>query len=386
MEQMKIQILFALIRSAVCKTQLTAKERDAYSQSMLPDIFDMSKKHDVSQLLAFGMKQNGLLNDENSRLENHIFSAVYRCELMKYESENLCSALDEANIPFILLKGAEMRKLYPETWMRTSCDIDVLVHEKDVFKASEILTERYGYTRGEKGAHDISLFAPSGTHVELHYRLFEDGVCELSSEVLKNVWDTAFLEDGFSHRYKMSDEMYYFYHIAHAAKHLKNGGCGIRTFTDLFLLDNMRGADMEKRDRLLRRGGLLKFAKTARDLSRVWMSGGKHSPVTLELEAYILRGGAYGSLENLVSVEHHLKGGFFGYALSKIFLPYERLKFHYPILQKHPSLTPIMEVRRWGKLLFCGHAKRVVGELGLSHSISKEENDKTQKFLSDIGL
>ena len=59
------------------------------------------------------------------------------------------------------------------------------------------------------------------------------------------------------------------------------------------------------------------------------------------------------------------------YALSKIFIPYDTIKFHYPILQKYRFLTPIMEVRRWGKLIFCGHLKRTVKELKFNVNISK---------------
>ena len=62
-------------------------------------------------------------------------------------------------------------------------------------------------------------------------------------------------------RYEMTDEFFYFYHIAHMAKHFENGGCGIRPFVDLVVLDRMDSENFSKRDELLKSGGLLQFAR-----------------------------------------------------------------------------------------------------------------------------
>ena len=74
------------------------------------------------------------------------------------------------------------------------------------------------------------------------------------------------------------------------------------------------------------------------------------------------------------------------YALSKIVIPYDELKFHYPILQKHRWLTPIMQIRRWFKLIFCGHARRSMRELSYNRNISKSQADEMKTFLDEIGL
>ena len=58
----------------------------------------------------------------------------------------------------------------------------------------------------------------------------------------------------------------------------------------------------------------------------------------------------------------------------------------YPILQKHRFLTPIMEVRRWGKLIFCGHLKRTAKELEYNRHISAETASEMRKLLKNVGL
>lgn len=291
-----------------------------------------------------------------------------------------------AEIPFLPLKGSVIRKYYPEPWMRTSCDIDVLVHEKNLRAAVSCLVETLKYTEREQNSHDISLFSPSGVHLELHYNLIEDGRVNSSTAILQNVWEQASPKKQYQYWFEMSDEMFYFYHIAHMAKHLQQGGCGIRTFIDLWILDNLSEINTVNKNKLLEVGGLSQFSKTASKLASCWMDNLPMDSVCEKMQNYILSGGVYGTQENLILVQQQKKGGRFKYALSKIIIPYDTIKFHYLILQKHRWLTPIMQVRRWFKLIFRGHAKRSMRELSYNSNISKSQADEMKTFLDEIGL
>ena len=386
MNQNEIEALFAILRSAIDGSELNDREMRAVTPTMLPALFRLSARHDVAHLLALGLRRNGLGGEVERGGEAYVLNAVCRYERQQYEYEKLCAAFERAQVPFLPLKGSVLRAYYPEPWMRTSCDIDVLVHERDAEKAADVLAVDCGCAYHEKGSHDISLFTPAGVHVELHYDLVEDGIANGAAAVLRRVWDTSGIRSGSAFCREMSDEMFYFYHVAHMAKHFEIGGCGIRPFIDLWILDRMDLAGDGKRDRLLEQGRLLKFANAARRLSRIWFSGEAHDAVTRQMEAYILRGGVYGNAENRILVQQQKKGGRAGYALSKVFVPYDVIRFHYPILQKHRWLTPVMEVRRWFKLLFCGHAKRSLRELRFNRAISAEEADAAKDFLEKIGL
>lgn len=164
----------------------------------------ISVKHDVAHLLVLGLKQNELIPKEHDDIEKYILKAVYRYERIRYEYDNLCSALEKAQIPFLPLKGSVIRKYYPEAWMRTSCDIDILVNVNDVERTKNLLVEVYGYKYDGKGSHDISLFAPANIHVELHYDLVEDGIANESANVLKNVWNYATVREGFCYCNKIT--------------------------------------------------------------------------------------------------------------------------------------------------------------------------------------
>ena len=365
---------------------MTESERKIFSYEILQDLLKLSSKHSIANLLVLGLRDNGLLPRNCAETQQYILMTAYRCERLQNEYNNLCEVLEKAKIPFLPLKGSVIRQYYPEAWMRTSCDIDILIHEEDIEKAKSILVTEYGYTDRGKGPHDVSLFSPKGIHLELHYDLIADGEANESAKVLRNVWDLVTVRAGFEYFYEMPDDLFYFYHIAHMAKHFEKGGCGIRPFIDLWILDRIDSEDTTKRDSLMSTADLLTFANVARKLSRVWFDGEEHDSVTQQMEEYILRGGVYGNSTNCIMIQQQKKGGRFKYALSRNFIAYDMLKFRYPILQKHRWLTPIMEVRRWFDLIFCGRLKYASKELMYNSSMSDIEAVKVQKFLIDIGL
>lgn len=381
------KVMFALLRSAVCGDFLSSEEISLYIPDMLPEILSLAQKHDVIHLIVFALKKNGLLDEGNKNLESKILLAVYRLEKLNYELTKLCETLEQAEIPFIPLKGSVLRRYYPEPWMRTSCDIDVLVHAEDLQRTVSYLADNLGYRRESQNSHDISMFTQGGAHIEVHYDLVEDNRANSAAAVLKQIWNVAVKRAECNYQYEMPDEMFYFYHIAHMAKHfVSTGGCGIRPFLDIWVLNHKIDFDREKREKLLSDGGLDVFAKQAELLSEVWFGNAEHTEITRQMETYILRGGVYGTNTNRVAVQQQKKGGKLKYALSKIFIPYDVIKFHYPILQKHKWLTPIMEVRRWGKLIFGGHLKRTVNELKYNGSLSENSAAEARTLLKNVGL
>ena len=386
MYQRTIQIFFALLRSAVCGEKLTKEEQSDYSPEMLPDLLCISSKHDLSHLLVYGLKQNNLLSEENTALEKFVFEAIYRCEQIQYELDSLCSALEEAKIPFLPLKGAVIRKYYPEEWMRTSCDIDILVHSEDLEKTVSYLTKNLKYVEKERSTHDISMFSPTGLSVELHYDLVEEQRANNAIDVLQSVWSNVSLHNDSEYWYEMSEPYFYFYHIAHMAKHFETGGCGVRTFLDLWVLDHMENSDQVTRDNLLARGGLIQFAKTCRNLSQMWFGEGESDDILHQMQDFLLHGGAYGTVENRVALQQTKRGGAFGYILSRIFVPFAKLKRYYPILEQHPWLMPVMQVRRWFMLFKPSVASMAKSEIATNKGLAKEKADDMNLLLKNIGL
>ena len=381
------QIMMSAIRTQVC-----GAERIRYGEltdEQMRSLYSLSKSHDMAHIVSAELSEQGLLKDgeeisEKFRKQHMI--AVFRYERINYELEELCAALEEARIPFMPLKGSCLRAYYPEPWMRTSCDIDVLVHSEDLQKATEYLKEHLGYEMTERGSHDISMFSPSGVHVELHYDLVEEGRANNCRKILGNAWNYAAPVSDGAFRHAFTDEMFYLYHIAHMAKHFENGGCGVRPYLDIWILDNILDYDKQARDDLLERGELLKFAESSRHLACVWFSNGTDDELTARIEQYILFSGVYGNIDNRIAVQQNKQGGRFKYILSRMFLPYDVIKLSYPILQKHRWLLPVMQIRRWFKVFFGGRFKRSLNEVNVNAKMSDERKQDTKALLESLGL
>lgn len=358
------------------------------NRTVLSDLYLFTKKHDLSHLIALALSENNIVvHDEIwKNFQQQTMIAVYRYEQRQYALDQLKMLLGEAEVSYIPLKGAIIQTLYPQAWFRTSCDIDILIHQEDVERTIELLVKNGYEHQSDATTHDYSFITPGKVHLELHYSLNQGERMEAINAILDMVWacSSPFKESPYC--FQMSNDMFVFYHIAHMAKHFEGGGCGIRPFIDLWILDNIKDSDIERRNTLLRKGNLLQFAEIARKLSKVWLENAPIEAVTEKMQNYILSGGVYGTLKNRIVVQQQKKGGRIKYALSKIFITYDEIKFYYPILQKHRWLTPIMQVRRWFKLVFCGHAKQTIRELSYNKNVSKAQTDEMKTFLNEIGL
>ena len=380
-------VLFSLIRYELCGEEPSKDMADFIDDTVLRKLYKLSKAHDVAHLVGDALFKWNISNElTDGKFQEEQIKAIYRCEQMQYELTRLCEFFNQQKIAFIPLKGSVLRAYYPEPWMRTSCDIDILVHECDLERAKDLLIQKQGYTFSSKGDHDIGLFSESGVHLELHYSLVEDTIMTWTNEPLHKVWDYTTPNENLPYMYEMCDEMFYYYHVAHMAKHFLIGGCGIRPFIDLWYLDNLKATNVEKREAMLEDGGLLRFAVYARALSVVWLENKPHDDITENMQSYIISGGVYGNTENRVAIQQQKRGGKFRYILSRIFVSYDALKFQYPILQTYRFLMPLMQVRRWFRLLFCGGARRSMRELSYNSKVSKAEADATKRFLNQIGL
>lgn len=386
MEEKTMKLLLALVRSALTGDKIPQDIQAEYTAEQLPDLIKTAHKQDLAHLVVFGLKQNGLLTDAEKRLEQYIHKAVFRHEGLVFEYGQICKALEQAQIPFLPLKGSILRDYYPEAWMRTSCDIDILVRREHLESAVAYLTQNLQYEETERATHDVSLFSPSGVHLELHFDLVEEDRANNSTEVLNTVWDDVSLCSGCQYRYQMSDAFFYFYHIAHMAKHFELGGCGIKPFIDLWILEHRPTTDKERRERLLQESGLTQFALACQRLSRVWLESEGMDELSLQMQNFILHGGVYGSADNRVVLQQRKHGGKLGYIFSRMFVPYERLKRYYPVLEKHRWLMPFMQVRRWFMLLNPRIRKMAKKELKTNSNLDKAQAEQMKVFLDNIGL
>ena len=378
-----IQTMMHLIRCEITQQPFPATDREGLSEDALTELYRLSKAHDLAHLVGAALDENHWLPDGlpvTEQFRKQAMLAAYRHEQLSYELGQIERVLEEAKLPFIPLKGAVLRQYYPQPWMRTSGDVDILVHEADLDRALGALTDALSYRSEGRGGHDVVLWAPSGVRVELHFNLIEERMSPQAERLLRDVWDHAQAEPE-SARYGLTDAFFYYYHIAHMAKHFARSGCGVRPLIDLWVLRHRQSYDAEQRERLLAESGLSTFEKAAARLSEVWFSDAEPDELTGTMQQFILRGGVYGSAENRASTQTKKK-----YLRSRIFLPYSVLKEQYPVLRKHKWLLPLMQARRWFRLLFKGKWGQLKKEAKANDAVDEASRLKTADMMQQLGL
>ncbi len=338
----------------------------------------VARRHDLSHLLHGGLSAAGVELDAetSSALQQEELVSVLRYKNIEHDYAQICGILSEAHIPFVPLKGSVIRAYYPRPSMRTSCDIDILIHESDLDAASASLVSA-GYRQGVREFHDVSLYSPAGVHLELHFSLKEavDGI----DPVLDTVWD--YVEPTSSGSMcEMRRDFFLFHIIAHMSYHFVSGGSGLRSLLDLYIIG--RGMHVSPADarHLLEPAGIYTFALRMFELAEACFGTGERNGDMELILSYILSGGTYGLISNKAAMKRSEGKGTFSYILSRLFPSYEIMSQRYPRLRRVPVLLPFYWVVRFFAMLRKGEAKRSLNDAMTNKNVKAEDIDRAQKI------
>lgn len=375
-------VLIELIANVICDKPTSFSE---LSDKKLKEVYTFAKRHDLSHFIgaALSKKKISVSDTALQYYQNDMFATVVRMQKINYEYDRVCEALENAEIRFVPLKGAVIKNYYPEFWMRTSCDIDILVHKNDLKKAIAVINSNNRFQVSEKHYHDVSLMTVDGIHIELHFSILEAN--DNLDAVLNDVWEYTEPQEEHKYSMRLTPEFFLFHIYAHTTYHFLKGGCGVKTIIDIFLLEKYLKYDNELLEELLEKAKIKQFRQELKALSKVWFSNATHSEITLSMEKYIFSGGVYGSSKNSIKVRstNQLYSRYF---LSRIFMPYDIIRSIYPILNEHKYLTPVFEVVRWVRFLFKGDYKAKVNEVETFNTLTDYEKQEIDIMLKNLGL
>lgn len=378
------EVFIKLLKCAVTESD----EAVDYGGVTYGRLYELSSRHSLGHIMYRELKKRGALpkNEEmRSELEKCYLSTRKHLGNRFLAMNSVEEILEKNEVPFILLKGAFLTRLYPEPWMRSGADVDVLVKPEDLEKASALFTEAGMRKESECGHHYVFIMA-NDFHVELHFTLIEDERMPSAAKILNRVWDYAVPRDGCVYEHVLKDEIFYFYHIVHMAKHFKSGGCGVRTVLDLWLLNNRMEYDRAKRDELIKKGGMSAFEECAVKLSEIWFSDAPDDGSLDDFAEFILDGGSYGTEKQSTEIRSTKSESKLSYYMKRVFLPYSAIKHSYPILKKAPVLLPVFWVVRWFKLLDPEVNKRTKREMEYVKGTDDETEARINSLFSKLGL
>ena len=380
------QVLFALVRNQI-SGEAISEETKEFAKDHVKQLYMLASPNGLSLLLGQALSDLKLLGDDpvsqKIQARNMKLFGLQMQQEMAYAQ--ICQCLETYEIPFVPLKGSVIRKYYPQSWMRTSCDIDILVREEDVSKAVSVLKTELQYTQpADREYHDVALYSPQGVLLELHFSLKENH--EKLDLVLAQAWEHV--APVAEHTYQKAFARPFFVHhiLAHCAYHFMSSGCGARPLLDLWLLKHRMGYEEEKVLELCRISGLETFYTQIMALADVWFAGAESSPELDRLASYILHAGFGGSKENAAAAAVLKTGGKSNYFAGRLFLPYDMLKEYYPELNDHKWLMPICQVRRWCAGLKRRKLRDMVTEVKVGANVDQAKLSETEALFEKLKL
>ena len=375
------QLMFCLLRNEM--------KGDPLPEGKLPyrdsELYRLSRRQDVCHLVADALIRNDLLSEKDavskaySRMQ---LTAVYREVQIRDTTERIYAILQDGKVPFIPLKGTVIRKFYPEPWMRTSCDIDILVHESDLKRAIDLLKEGGFETDGVLHFHDVSLFF-NNVHLELHYNILED--MKQVDQILQAAWDHATQKDGVE--YELMPAFFMFYHLAHMFYHFSHGGCGVRFLLDFWILK--RANFFEEKDLLplLEECRLIPFYKYVCKLTEYWFEGvGELDQYSALVGEHILEGGIYGDRESGNAASIARKKGRFFYLFSLAFPSFLDMSVQYPVLKRCPVLLPFCYIIRAFRKMIGKDRKDSWGKFNRTVKQKSSRINAMEVLMNELGI
>lgn len=305
----------------------------------IDDILTLAKKQDVFVLICYSIKNNkGKLNNET---ENKMIGEVFRYTQNDYVLKLATRVFNHEEIPFIPLKGAVIRTLYPQAIMRNACDVDILVNEKDLERAISALVKAGFSTDNKRQYHDVSLYY-NNAHLELHFSICEN--MPRIDGVLSQVW--RYSERDNEYKYKESPAFFAYHCLAHLLYHFLRGGCSIKQFVDLWLLRHNRIYEEADLRPLLKQSKIEKFYEVICETLDSWFEGKSATELTNEIKKQVINGGFEMNRELVDEVNVIMSGGKVRFFKSAFFLSLRDMQWVYPKLRTYPFLLPFFYIKR----------------------------------------
>lgn len=93
--------------------------------------------------------------------------------------------------------------------MRTSCDIDILIHNSDIELVEKVLCSNKFVRYDDSSTHDYNFMSHNKVHIEIHHTLVQDGKISSSDKILSEVWDTYVMAvENCKYRYDITPEFF----------------------------------------------------------------------------------------------------------------------------------------------------------------------------------
>lgn len=197
----------------------------------LEELMVEANAHDIEGLVYAALKNQADFSDYRRDI---ILKSLTQATYYK-QTLDIIKLLQEDGISVLLLKGAVLKSFYPQADLRMMGDVDVLVHEQDLGRVEELLTQM-GYLKHEEVNEKHHVYEGLGFMIEVHWTLVnksrQSGYQSFEDELWHHVQKVEIQGGAYQ---TLSQEDFLVHLLVHMANHFKTGGFGIRQLCDVTL-------------------------------------------------------------------------------------------------------------------------------------------------------
>ena len=352
-----------LIRCAISRTRPDIRRVALMDQKKL---YVMAFRHSLAALVGSALEGTDT-GEMGKRWKTTFSMAVRKTVLFDAERRELLSFMEKNGIWYMALKGVVLKDFYPVYGTRQMADNDILFDAEFDREIRDWFRGRgYKVKKFDCGIHDTYHKNPV-YNFEMHRMLFSPAL-EKWYPYYANVKDRLIKDEGNGYGYHFTDEDFYIYFFAHAAKHFNGAGTGLRSLVDLYLYTTKKpDLDWGYIEKELKELGLKSNEREMRELANT-LFGCSSSLSEMELSSRqqkllsdIVSSGSYGTIEKKVGsrLKKYAKEG---HIVDKKYLKlqYLRKRFfpttqghrrYYAFYYQHWWARPLLPFVRFGKML-----------------------------------
>lgn len=316
-------------------------------------LYLLTQEHKVTCLVGIGLSD--IMDEIPQEIKEKFLKEINRNILLdskqEYEAQRIFNMFENKALKYMPMKGYNIKKLYPESYMRYMCDIDILINNEN-YEQYEDAMIKLGYEKEKESNHEHIFIKKPMVNVELHKSIVPSYNTDLY-DYYGNGWKYAD-KIGEGARYEYSPENQYIFMIVHLAKHYQASGIGLSHFIDIYVINKECNYDKKYVEEELKKIGLEKFHSNVLKLIDFWFAGKEPDETVLNMNEFVFSSGAYGNFMNHAATEAMIGIEKYGSERSAkrakkievIFPPVKRLAEAFPILEKYPFLYPVFLIYR----------------------------------------
>lgn len=297
-----------------------------------------------------------------------LLQTVTRQTRLDADRARLAAAMDEQGIDYLFMKGIVLQDLYPQPGMRQMSDNDILYHlhnHPDVGLKGQsqqamnrLMESMQARTISNAGIVDVYLLNQTSLF-EMHREFL--GPDQPLYDYFDQTWSRATKVSEESGEYLLKWEDHYILMLAHSHKHFSNSGCGPREIVDAWQFWQVKGSSLDKDyiDHQLKVTGLTEYDAMLRRLGAVIFEAEPATEEDMELLAYFLSSGTYGTkehamnnaLKKLENEGKNIQQAKTAYLWGRLFPEPEYLQTQFPFFYRHRWLIGFLLLYRGGRAL-----------------------------------